>query len=251
MCAVGEAVGPGIVGGGRIGERAVGIERHRAMGRSGDQLGGERIVFRVAVIGQETGRGVDCQRGVFSRGVGIPIGRGRALYRAAPADLEGLAVEQGAAAAGAGIDADLPVLDGAISRRCGVEIVAVLVAQGGVGGAVLALDERAIEVEPDRSDRAIVIGRRQVIDAIGDVGRRHRIHRGQLADHLVRDGVDQPKMDMRRHSPFLLTRLAPIRRAAPLRRERKSACWLTSCGCLHGCGGLCHRSSYPKIFRSN
>jgi len=55
---VGEAVEPGVAGRGRVGEGAVGIEGHGAVGRVGELDGAEHVVdVGVGVVAQDPGRG--------------------------------------------------------------------------------------------------------------------------------------------------------------------------------------------------
>ena len=54
---VGEAVRAVEVRGRRVGERAVSVERQRAVGRTGDQDGGQRVAVGIRVVGQHPGAG--------------------------------------------------------------------------------------------------------------------------------------------------------------------------------------------------
>src|SRR6185312_16059688 len=77
---VGEAVRAVVVGGWRVRERAVGIERHRAVLRGVDQNRSQRIAVDVGVVGQHTA-GRNDERRVFIGGVAVVDGRGRVVDR--------------------------------------------------------------------------------------------------------------------------------------------------------------------------
>ena len=67
---VGKAVGSVVVGGRRVGEAAVGVQRQRAMRRTGHQNGGDRCAVDIAVVAEHARRG-HRQRGVLRSGVAV------------------------------------------------------------------------------------------------------------------------------------------------------------------------------------
>src|SRR5439155_7773175 len=76
---VGEAVAAVVVGGGRVGKRAVRMQRQRAVDRAVHQLGRERVVVGVGVIGQHALIGGHGQRVVLGHGVCIRAGHGSVI----------------------------------------------------------------------------------------------------------------------------------------------------------------------------
>ena len=77
---VGEAVRAVIVGIRRVKQRAVRIQRQRAMGRSGDQIGGQRVAIDIGIVAQNA-RHPDGQRRVFVGGEGIVHRHRRVVHR--------------------------------------------------------------------------------------------------------------------------------------------------------------------------
>src|SRR4051794_7641586 len=76
---IGEGVGAGVVGGGRVGERAVGVEGERAVGGAGDERGSECVAIGVGIVVQDAGAGG--QYGVFVDGVAVAVGDGGVIRR--------------------------------------------------------------------------------------------------------------------------------------------------------------------------
>ena len=63
----------------QVGERAVGVQGQRAIGRRRHQDRGQRIVFHVGIIHEYTGRGYD-ERRVFRRGVAVGVRHRRVIH---------------------------------------------------------------------------------------------------------------------------------------------------------------------------
>ena len=68
---VGETVGAVVVGGGRVAQSAIGLQRQRPMRRAGDQHGGQGIVLDIGVVGEHAARRGHRQRGVLGDGVAV------------------------------------------------------------------------------------------------------------------------------------------------------------------------------------
>src|SRR5207302_473503 len=78
---VGEGVGAVVVGGRRVGGRAVAVERQLAVGRAGHHGRGQRRALHVAVVAEHAG-GADRQRRVLVGDVAVVVGDEGGLVRA-------------------------------------------------------------------------------------------------------------------------------------------------------------------------
>src|SRR4029453_17743736 len=97
-CRLGEGVGGVVVGGGGVGERAVGVERQGAVRWAGGDGGGERAAVGVAVVAEHPGGGPR-QRRVLGGAVGVVSG-GRGVVDGGDGDRHGCGVGLGGAVAG-------------------------------------------------------------------------------------------------------------------------------------------------------